>query len=69
MSLLESPSFYSGKYIRERDDGNFIRLSLGLLDRFAEHISAQLLLRCYNQDRLSDILYYSKGGASIFIGL
>lgn len=43
MSPLESTSFYPGEYIRGMTE-IFIRLSLGLPVRFAEHISTQLLL-------------------------
>jgi len=68
MSPLESTSFYPGEYIRGMTE-IFIRLLLELLDRFAEHISTPILLQYYNQDRLPDIVYYSKGGARIFIGL
>ena len=49
--FLEYASFYWGRHIRKEMTENIKMLALRLLDGFGEHISAQLLLLDYNQNR------------------
>jgi len=61
--LLEYRSFYLGAYRRGIVE-NVAKFTFRLLDRFCQHISAQLLLLRYNQDRFWDIVYYWRGGVA-----
>ena len=69
MPFLEYASFYWGKHTRMGMTGNVKILALRLLDKFDKHISAQLLLLRYNQDRGWGPYFYGEGGATGFTGL
>ena len=67
--LLEYASVYWGKHARGGMTENSKILALKLLDRFGEHISAQLLLFHYNQDRGGGPPFNGAGGPRGFSGL
>jgi len=68
--FLEYASIYWGKHARMGMTENVKILALRLLDRFDEHISAQLLLLHYNNEHCSRGLYLTKGeGPRGFTGL
>jgi len=69
MALLEYASFYWGEHVRKGMTANVKVLALRLLDRFDEHISAQLLLFHYNDDKRSSPNFDMIGGPSGFTGL
>jgi len=74
MPFLEYASYYWGKHMKAGTAENAKVLALRLLDRFDEHISAQLLLLGYNQNRSWEQLLGTRGplgftglhGASFF---
>ena len=67
--LLEYASLYWGDHARRGITENFKMLALRLLDRFDEHIAAQLLLLRYNQDREYGLSFDWTGGPTGFTGL
>jgi len=67
--LLEYASYYWGEHTRKGMTKNVKSLALKLLDRFDEHISAQLLLLLYNQTKSSGPYFSSAGGPIGFTGL
>ena len=67
--LLEYASVYWGRHTRRGMTENIKKLSLRLLDRFEEHISAQLLLLCGNWDRSGGPYYFRMGVSTGFTGL
>jgi len=67
--LLEYASYYWGEHTRKGMTENVKLLALRLLDRFDEHISAQLLLLHYDQDRISGPDFHGLGGPAGFTGL
>ena len=67
--LLEYASVYWGRHAREGMTENSKILALKLLARFGEHISAQLLLFHYNQDRGWGPYFNGAGGPTGFSGL
>ena len=69
MPLLEYSSLYWGKHLSMGMTENVKMLALRLLDRFDEHISAQLLLLHYNEDRGPGPYFDSWGGPTGFSGL
>ena len=69
MPFLEYASYYWGEHTRKGMTENVKILSLVLLDKFDEHISAQLLLLRYNQDRISGPYFHELGGPIGFTGL
>ena len=66
MPLLEYASVYWGEHARKGITEAVKILALRLLDRFDEHISAQLLLLHYNRDSRH---FYGAGGPKGFTGL
>ena len=69
MLILEYASCYWGEHARRGMNENVQRLALRLLVSFHEHISAQLLLLHYDQDRFYGPFYGGKGGPRGFTGL
>jgi len=70
MPLLEYASCYWGKHARMGMTENAKTLALRLLDRFDEHISAQLLLLRYKSERAQFSPYFSGAeGPMRFTGL
>ena len=69
MPLLEYASCYWGEHAIKGMTENVKILALMLLDKFDEHLSAQLLLLCYNQDRISGPYFHGLGGPTGFTGL
>ena len=69
MPLLEYASIYWGKHTRMGMTENVKMLALRLLDRFDEHISAQLLLLSYNRYGNRDPYYNEAEGPTGFTGL
>ena len=69
MPLLEYASCYWGEHARRGMTENTKLLALRLLDRFDEHISAQLLLSHYNRTRTSGPYSHRPGGPTGFTGL
>ena len=69
MPLLEYASVYWGRHTRKRMTENVKVLALRLLDRFDEHISAQLLLTYDIQDYAQRGYFYKMRGATRFTGL
>jgi len=69
MPLLEYASCYWGKHARMGMTENAKMLALRLLDRFDEHISAQLLLLRHNNERTSGSYFYGAKGPVGFTGL
>ena len=69
MPLLEYASYYWGEHTGRGMTENVKILALGLLDKFDEHISAQILLLRYNQDRISGPYFDESGGPAGFTGL
>ena len=69
MPLLEYASCYWGEHTRRGMTENVKRLALELLDRFDEHISAQLLLLRSHQTRSSGPYFDSARGPTGFTGL
>jgi len=68
--LLEYASSYWGRHTRKGMTENIKILALRLLDRFDEHISAQLQLLQYNRDDSGDSLRLNwTGGPKGFRGL
>ena len=67
--LLEYASVYWGRHTRRAMTENIKILALRLLDKFDEHISTQLLLLNYDQDRGSGPYFYEWGGPTGFSGL
>jgi len=67
--LLEYASVYWEGHARRGMTENIKILALRLLDGFDEHISAQLLLLRYNENRGTDPCFYSAGGPTGFTGL
>ena len=67
--LLEYASIYWGRHTRRGVTENIKILALKLLDKFDEHISAQLLLLHYNEDG-DDVPYFEEeNGPTGFTGL
>jgi len=69
MPLLEYASYYWGEHARKGMTENVKLLALRLLDKFDEHVSTQLLLLRYNQDRISGPYFHGLGGPTGFTGL
>jgi len=69
MPFLEYASYYWGEHARNGITEKVKLLALRLLDKFDEHISAQLLLLRYNQDRISGPYFHGLGGPRGFTGL
>ena len=69
MPLLEYASVYWGRHARWGMTENVKMLALRLLDRFDEHISAQLLLLHYNQDGSEGPYYCGVEGPTRFTRL
>ena len=69
MPLLEYASYYWGDHTRRGMTENVKILALRLLDKFDEHISAQLLLLRYNQGRIPGPCFHKSGGPTGFTGL
>jgi len=69
MPLLEYASYYWGEHTRKGVTEDVKSLALRLLDRFDEHISAQLLLLRYNRTRGSGPYFSSAIGLKGFTGL
>jgi len=69
LPFLEYASCYWGKHVRRKMTENAKPLALKLLDRFDEHISAQLLLLRYNETRSSGPYFNSARGPTGFTGL
>ena len=69
MLFLEYASRYWGKHTRRGMTENAKLLALKLLDRFDEHISAQLLLLHYNQTKSSGPYFDNTRGPTRFTGL
>jgi len=67
--LLEYASIYWGRHTRKGTTESLKMLSLRLLDRFDEHISAQLQLLQYNRDGDDGLYFYGSRGAAGFTGL
>ena len=67
--LLEYASVYWGRHTRRRMTENIKMLALGLLDRFDEHISVQLLFLNYNRDGGGGPYFHGGGGPTGFSGL
>jgi len=67
--LLEYASVYWGRHARREMTENIKILTLRLLDRFDEHISAQLLLLHYEPNRGGGPYYDGIGGPAGFTGL
>ena len=69
MPLLEYASLYWANHTRRGMAENVKTLALRLLDKFGEHISAQLLLLHYGKDSCSGPFFDSAGGPTGFTGL
>jgi len=69
MPFLEYASICWGEYTRSGITENVKILALHLLDRFDEHISAELMLLSYERDRFFDPLSGVKWGPLGFTGL
>jgi len=69
MPLLEYASCYWGEHARMGMTENGKILALRLLDRFNEHISAQLLLLRYHDERTPSRYFYGAKGPMGFTGL
>ena len=69
MPLLKYASLYWGNHIRMGMTENVKILALKLLDRFDEHISSQLLLLHYNENRGLSPLFRLERGPMGFTGL
>ena len=69
MPLLEYASCYWGEHARSGMTENAKLLALKLLDRFDEHISAQLLLLRYNKSGIPGPYFPSARGPRGFTGL
>ena len=69
MPLLEYASYYWGEHARMGMTENGKMLALRLLDRFDEHISAQLLLLHYEDESASGLYFDEEDGPMGFIGL
>ena len=69
MPLLEYASHYWGEHARRGMTENAKILALRLLNRFDEHISAQLLLLHYNRTRGPGPYFHSARGPTGFTGL
>ena len=69
MPLLEYASIYWGKHTKMGMTESVKRLALRLLNRFDEHISAQLLLLDYNGYEDGDHYFNEAGGPTGFTGL
>jgi len=69
MPLLEYASFYWGEHARRGMTENVKLLSLRLLDKFDEHISAQLLLLRYHEERGWGPCFNGEGGPPGLTGL
>ena len=67
--LLEYASIYWGMHTRREMTESVKMLSLKLLDRFDEHISAQLQLLRYNRDGYDGLYFYARRGPTGFTGL
>src|SRR5205807_4956764 len=67
--LLEYASYYWGEHTRRGVTENVKALALRLLDRFDEHISAQLMLLHYNGDGDSGPSFGGTRGPEEFTGL
>ena len=67
--LLEYASIYWGRHTRREMTESVKMLSLKLLDRFDEHISAQLQLLWYNRDGDDCLYFYASRGPTGFTGL
>jgi len=67
--LLEYASIYWGRHTRREMTESVKILSLKLLDRFDEHISAQLQLLRYNRDGDDGLYFYASRGPTGFTGL
>jgi len=67
--LLEYASIYWGRHTRKGTTERLKMLSLRLLDRFDEHISAQLQLLQYNRDGDDGLYFYGSMRAARFTGL
>jgi len=67
--LLEYASLYWGEHTRRGLTQNIQILALRLLDRFDQHISAQLLLLNHNRDWRWGVYYGGHGGPIGFTGL
>jgi len=67
--LLEYASVYWGMHARRGMTENIKTLALKLLDRFDEHISAQILLFHYNRDGGGGPYFGAAGGPAGFSGL
>ena len=69
MPLLEYASLYWGKHTRLEMTENVKTLALRLLDRFDEHISAQLLLLSYERHNFLRLGFDKAEGPAGFTGL
>jgi len=69
MPFLEYASDYWGEHTRKGMTNNVKRLVRKLLDRFDEHISAQLLLLRYTRSHLWGLRFDGLGGPVGFTGL
>ena len=69
MPLLEYASYYWGEHTRRGVTENVKLLALRLLDRFDEHISAQLLLLHYDRTGNSGPYFNGERGPTGFTGL
>ena len=69
MPLLEYASSYWGEHIRKGVTENVKKLVLRLLNKFNEHISAQLILMPYNIHSTSHPYYNGEKGPIGFTGL
>ena len=67
--FLEYASVYWGKHTRRGMTENIKMLALSLLDKFDEHISAQLLLLHYSEDGDESPYFEEKDGPTGFTGL
>ena len=67
--FLEYASCYWGEHTRRGMTENVKTLALSLLDKFDKHISAQLLLLHYNEDRGSGPYFDRMEGPTGFTGL
>ena len=69
MPLLEYASYYWGEHTRKGLTEIVKMLALRLLDKFEEHISAQLILLPYNTSSYSHPYFDIKKGPIGFTGL
>ena len=67
--LLEYASIYWGRHTRKGMTENIKILALRLLDKFDEHISAQLLLSHYSEDGNESLYFEGEDGPTGFTGL